>query len=158
MGSLRCGIFRPPGWKHPVSTLLECSAYLEPSTARECDTYAACVNAVMNIRVAYEVAYILVIGAGISFIVHGHFGLSVSSVEHWRFGWWLYFWRLYVESLGRAPASPCSVCAVGRHVICCMCTYTSEGTSASGFKIRGASVDFYSLCEKLEPIAKRRVV
>jgi hypothetical protein len=45
---------------------------------------------------------------------------------------------------------------MGRHVICCMCTCASEGTSASGFKIRGASVDFYSPCEKLEPSAKRR--
>jgi hypothetical protein len=35
-------------------------------------------------------------------------------------------------------------------------TYASEGTSTSGFKIRGVSVDFYSPCEKLEPIAKRR--
>jgi hypothetical protein len=45
---------------------------------------------------------------------------------------------------------------MGRHIICCMCTYFSEGSSASGFKVRGASVDFYSPCEKLEPGAKRR--
>jgi len=36
-----------------------------------------------------------------------------------------------------------------------MCTYASEGTSASGFKIRSAPVDFHSPCDKLEPAAKR---
>jgi hypothetical protein len=45
---------------------------------------------------------------------------------------------------------------MGRHIICCICTYSSEGSSASGFKVGGASVDFYSPCEKLEPVAKCR--
>jgi hypothetical protein len=43
MGSLGCGIFKPPSWEHPVSTLPECSAYLEPSAARECDTHTRLV-------------------------------------------------------------------------------------------------------------------
>ena len=67
----------------------------------------------MNILVAYEVTCILVIGLSVIFIVHGHFGVSVSSVGRVAF-------RMVAVFVAASRCSEC-VCAVGHYVICCMC-------------------------------------